>query len=80
MHARPLTHACMHTLAHTSGAVEEGDDSSSEGEEESESENSQSEDEGEGGYYLRKRRPVIYQYQPVIQVREVTVTPSCLPP
>ena len=46
------------------------------GEEEEEEEDGESgsEDEGEGGYFLRKRRPVIYQYQPVIQVKLVPCT------
>lgn len=33
-------------------------------------EEEEEEEEGSGrGYYLRKRRPVVYQYQPIIQVR-----------
>ncbi len=47
---------------------DEEQESDKEGEEEA-SEEEQSEEEGEEvGYYLRKRRPVIYQYQPVLQV------------
>ena len=41
----------------------EGEDKEME-EEEEEGE----EEEGGRGYYLRKRRPVVYQYQPIIQV------------
>ena len=44
-----------------------------EGEEEEEDkemdeEEGEEEEEGGRGYYLRKRRPVVYQYQPIIQV------------
>ena len=38
-------------------------------EEEDEEEEEEEEEEGGRGYYLRKRRPVVYQYQPIIQVR-----------
>ena len=37
--------------------------------EEEEEEEEEEEDEETGYYNLRKRRPVVYQYQPVIQVR-----------
>ena len=39
-------------------------------------ENSQAEYDGFRGYYLRKRRPVIYQYQPVIQVVDDNAVPK----
>ena len=45
------------------------DEESGEDETSSDSESSQSgneEDEGQSGYYFRKRRPIVYQYQPVI--------------
>ena len=56
------------TLSHCHPG-EEGEESSEPDSEDEE--NSRSEDEGVRGvrgYFLRKRRPVIYQYQPVIQV------------
>ena len=39
-----------------------------EGEEDKEMEEEEEEEEGGRGYYLRKRRPVVYSYQPIIQV------------
>ena len=45
-------------------------DSEDEGSEEEEEE----EEERERGYYLRKRRPVVYQYQPIVQVYMYTCT------
>ena len=45
------------------------DEESGQDETSSESDSSQSdneEDESQGGYYFRKRRPIVYQYQPVI--------------
>ena len=56
------------TLSHCHTG-EEGEESSEP--DSDDEENSHSEDEGVRGvrgYFLRKRRPVIYQYQPVIQV------------
>ena len=50
---------------------EEGEESSEPDSDDEDEENSHSEGEGVRGvrgYFLRKRRPVIYQYQPVIQV------------
>ena len=45
------------------------DSGGGESEEEEEFEEEEEEEEEEfGGYHLRKRRPVIYQYQPVFQV------------
>ena len=53
---------------------QKGSEGEEEEEEEEESEEQSEEDEvGIGGYSLRKRRPVIYQYQPVIQVRTVVI-------
>lgn len=58
----------------------EGDEEAESSEQESENgedtENSQAEYDGFRGYYLRKRRPVIYQYQPVIQVVDDNAGPK----
>ena len=48
-------------------ATEEQEEEGEEEDKEMEEEEEEGE-EGGRGYYLRKRRPVVYQYQPIIQV------------